>query len=520
MISSAKVEFGDFQTPPALARAVCELLLRLGENPGAIVEPTAGRGAFLKAAVEFFPRAILRGWEINPAYAEDANRELAQLGASARGSVICRDFFTCDWDAELHALAGNLLVLGNPPWVTSAGVAAVNGSNLPTKANFHRLRGIAARTGKANFDISEWMLIRLLQALPGRSATIAMLCKTATARKFLRYAWQNEGHIATASLYRIDSSLHFEAAVDACLLFLRTGEDGPHEADVYESLTAAEPASRFGLMGEDLVADARGYRALQHLEGCCPFRWRSGIKHDCAAVMELRPAPDGGVENSEGHRFELEPDHLYPLLKCSDLANGRVIPARLVLVTQRFVGDDTAVIETNAPLTWNYLQSNCDRFLARKSSIYRGRASFSLFGIGEYAFSPWKVAISGLHKSALFQVVGPCAGRPVFFDDTCYYLSFAREADARAVNEVLNSEPAKHFIATLIFRDSKRPITVDLLQRLNLAAIATEAGLEISWKQVQRDEFGPGAPQLELVMEPSHRAVSSSAPSAPSIPRD
>src|SRR5207248_8948112 len=65
--------------------------------------------------------------------------------------------------------------------------------------------GIAARTGKSNFDISEWMLIRLLRALRGRAATLAMLCKTATARKVLRYAWQNEGRIETAALYRIRS---------------------------------------------------------------------------------------------------------------------------------------------------------------------------------------------------------------------------------------------------------------------------------------------------------------------------
>lgn len=500
--SKNKIEFGDFQTPPALAQAVCDLLIRIGANPDVIAEPTAGRGAFLGAAAHAFPRAVLRGWEINPDYVEHARRELDRCGASSRGIVNCQDFFTCDWDAQLGALPGSLLLLGNPPWVTNAGVAAIDGSNLPTKANFHGLRGIAARTGKANFDISEWMLIRLLHALHGRDAAVAMLCKTATARKFLRYAWQNERHIAAAALYRIDSALHFEAAVDACLLFLRTGEDGPLEADIYESLSASEPASRLGLAGEDLVADVRGYRALQHLEGFCPFRWRSGIKHDCAAVMELRPAPDGAVENAHGDRFRLESDYLYPLLKCSDLANDRIVPERLVLVTQRFVGDDTATIESNAPLTWNYLQCHRDRFLARKSSIYKGRVPYSLFGIGDYAFSPWKVAISGLHKSARFQVVGPVDGRPVFFDDTCYYLSFVREADARAVGEVLNSDPARRFLSTLIFRDSKRPITVDLLQRLNLSAIAAEAGLASSWQEVQRADFGAGVPQMNLVMEP------------------
>lgn len=509
MKSSTKVEFGDFQTPPGLAREVCDLLLRLGESPDVVVEPTAGRGAFLAAASDVFPRAALRGWEINPDYVNAAMRELNARGASCRASIACQDFFACDWDAELNAVPGNLLLLGNPPWVTNAGVAAVGGTNLPTKENFHGLRGLAARTGKANFDISEWMLIRLLRALHGRTATLAMLCKTATARKFLRYAWQNEGHIATASLYRIDSSLHFDAAVDACLLFLRTGENGPEEADVYKSISAAEPTSRIGLAGEDLVADVHSYRQLRHLEGLCPFRWRSGVKHDCAAVMELCPAGDDEVENTHGERFKLEPKHLYPLLKCSDLANGRLTPERLVLVTQRFVGDDTAAIEKAAPLTWSYLQTHRERFFARKSSIYKGRVPFALFGIGEYAFAPWKVAISGLHKSARFQVIGPLSGRPVFFDDTCYYLSFERETDARLISDVLNSAPCQRFLSALVFTDSKRPITVDLLQRLNLAVIAEEAGLSVRWRQIQRSNYSSDAPQMELVMEaPPDRAAS------------
>src|SRR5439155_11271931 len=120
-----------------------------------------------------------------------------------------------DWDVELASISGSLLILGNPPWVTNSTVASLNGSNLPVKENFQGFRGIEARTGKSNFDISEWMLIRLVRALRGRPATIAMLCKSGTARKLLRYAWQNDGRIAEASIYRIDAKKHFSAAVDA-----------------------------------------------------------------------------------------------------------------------------------------------------------------------------------------------------------------------------------------------------------------------------------------------------------------
>jgi len=502
MKTSNKIEFGDFQTPLALAHEVCELIRRLGENPNVVLEPTAGRGAFLVAAADKFPSATLRGWEINGDYVADATVALENANVSARSSVTCQDFFTCDWEAVLAAQDGRVLILGNPPWVTNSGVAAIDGTNVPVKENFLGLRGLAARTGKSNFDISEWMLIRLLRALRGRPATLAMLCKTATARKFLRYAWQNDGRIAAAALYRIDAAGHFDASVDACLLYLRTGSAGPQEADIYPALSAREPVSRIGLAGEELVADIRAYRALRHLEGQSPFRWRSGVKHDCAAIMELVRMPDGGVENADGQRLDLEADYLFPMLKCSDLANGRTIAKRLVIVTQRFVGDDTAAIAAQAPRTWTYLQTHRDRFQARKSSIYKGRVPFALFGIGEYAFAPWKVAVSGLHRSGRFQVVGPMNGRPVFFDDASYYLPFERQEDAQLVADILNSPVCQQFLASLVFTDAKRPYTVDLLQRLNLAAIADESGLRLRWQELQQSNYTitTNVPQIEFLM--------------------
>lgn len=509
MKSEEQVEFGDFQTPMELAREVCRLLSAQGEAPQLVLEPTCGVGAFLTAAVEAFPRAKLCGWDVNSDYVATAKSALQEAGAAARSAVARQDFFAHDWDAELSKPNGRLLILGNLPWVTNSAVAAMNGNNLPIKENFLGLRGLAARTGKSNFDISEWMLIRLVRALRGRPATIAMLCKTATARKLLRYAWQNDGRVQEAALYRIDAAAHFDAAVDACLLLARTGTAGPEEADIFDSLESRCPASRIGLAGPDLVADIRTYRKLRHLEGLCPFQWRSGIKHDCVSVMELRPVADGLMENKLGERTRLEADYLYPLLKCTDLSHGRVTPERSVLVTQRRVGEDTSAIAGYAPLTWHYLDSHRDKFAARKSSIYSGRVPFALFGIGDYAFAPWKVAVSGLHRSARFQVVGPVRGKPVFFDDACYFAPFEDEAQARLVADVLNSESCQRFLQSLIFPENKRPITVELLQRLNVSAIAEAAGYGRQWRSLQRVDYKAvsSVPQLELVMETAKRAA-------------
>ncbi len=505
MSATGKIEFGDFQTPMELVREVCTLLVRQAVEADLVVEPTCGVGTFLVGASEIFPNARLYGWDINPNYVKHTEKALADAKANARATIGQQDFFSHDWEKELAGIPGRLLILGNLPWVTNATVSGMNGGNLPVKENFQGFRGIEALTGKSNFDISEWMLIQLVKALRGRSATIAMLCKTGTARKLLRFAWQNDGRIAAASLHRIDAKKHFGAAVDACLMVATTGEAGPPEAKMFDNLSAKRASTTLGLAGQDLVFDIRAYRRLRHLEGLCPYQWRSGVKHDCASVMELRRTSGKALRNKLAEDVSIEPDYLFPLLKCSDLANGRVEPERFVVVTQRRVGDDTSVIAKKAPRTWRYLNSHRGLFEARKSSIYSSRMPFALFGIGEYAFASWKVAVSGLHRTPRFVLVGPVDEKPVLFDDTCYFLPFQDEQEARVVSEILNSEECKEFLTSLTFTDSKRPITVELLQRLNIRALAEDAGLADEWAASRnRGAHYPEQPasmQAEFVME-------------------
>lgn len=74
---------------------------------------------------------------------------------------------------------------------------------------------------------------------------------------------------------------------------------------------------------------------------------------------------------------------------------------KYVIVTQKKARDETGYIEKLAPKTWKYL---CDRkvvFDSRKSSIYKGTPAFSMFGVGDYSYSEYKVGISGFYKKPL-----------------------------------------------------------------------------------------------------------------------
>jgi len=431
--SDRVAEYGDFQTPVSLARAVCRLLSR------------------------------------------------REVGRSDRCKVqtIVGDFFDAEWSRLLRSLPDPVLVIGNPPWVTNTELGTLGSSNLPEKTNFKRLGGLDALTGKSNFDISEWMLLEVMRWLEGRNAAMAMLCKTVVARKVLEHAWKHNVGLSDAEVYLIDANASFNASVDACLLFCTFAPcSGNRESLVYGNITDDKPVSMIAYRDGRLIADLDAYNRWKHLEGPARYRWRSGIKHDCAKVMELR---------REGRRFrngfhelvELEDEYVYPMLKGSQIAKARIkSPQRWLIVTQQSIGEDTTIIRERAPKTWEYLQSHRERLHRRASLIYRNRPPFSIFGVGDYSFAPWKVAISGLYKRLAFTSIGSFAGKPIVVDDTCYFVPCGTDAEAGLVASLLNSPGAREFLSAFIFWDAKRPITIDVLQRLDLAAVARELGSE------------------------------------------
>ncbi len=459
--------FGDWQTPAPLAREVIALMRERMPGAAAVLEPTCGKGMFLREAASAFPRAILAGLDLNDRYVEAARACLPADRCLLRAA----DFFTVPWEAELALLPEPLLILGNPPWVTSAALGAVRAGNLPEKRNARGRRGIDAKTGTSNFDISEWMISRLIAAARGRRFALAMLCKATVARRVMEHA-AAEGWRLAGEVRRVDAHRHFGASVDAVLLVVSPESEGRGDMrwPVYRSLGASAPERWMGVVDGAACSDVDAYRRTESLQGISTLEWRSGLKHDCAAVMELERTASW-LANRLGERVEVEEALVHPLLKGSDLAKGRAVPRREVIVTQRRLGEDTESLRERAPRLWRYLQRHRGRFEARKSSVYRGQPPFAMFGVGEYSFAPYKVAICGLYKRLSFTLVEPIGGRAVMVDDTAYFLPCATREQAKALCEALNGPAAREFFEARVFWDAKRPIRKELLRALSLDAL-------------------------------------------------
>ena len=198
-----RLDLGDFQTPGLLARQVCDLVARSGFPARSILEPACGVGAFVVAAPQAFPDAErILGSDLNAAHIAVARDSLQRLGASPRMDLETADFFATDWHAVIRRLEDPILIVGNPPWVTNSELGVLRSQNLPLKVNFDGRRGIDAITGRSNFDISEWMLTTLIDALEHHAATLAVLCKTSVARKVLARAWGHNFPIGYAAIHR------------------------------------------------------------------------------------------------------------------------------------------------------------------------------------------------------------------------------------------------------------------------------------------------------------------------------
>ena len=465
-----KIEFGDFQTPTNLADSVCQKLIELGVLPDHVIEPTCGLGTFLESAAKAFTNTKkLVGVEVNSEYISELIIRSKTFHQAKKLDVMEGDFFKFEWNKLLKELNGEILVLGNFPWVTNTAQGRIGGSNLPRKTNFQNRSGFDAMTGKSNFDISEFMLIKVGGWFQYRSGYLAMLVKTSVARKFISHLHKTKTGLSYSAIYRIDAMKYFDAAVDACLLYCQFDPNlHCYDYDVFDSLSS-QTHYRVGHRHGMTVRDLDTFEKLNHLLGSSSKKWRSGIKHDCSEIMELTKK-DGVLFNGLNEIVEIEPDFIYPLLKGSDVANDRVSKInRFMLVPQKAVGESTKSIKAIAPKTWAYLESHANYLDSRKSKIYQNNPRFSIFGVGSYTFALWKIAICGLYKNLNFRLVGQIQNKLVVFDDTVYFLSFENYEDAQKNLDFLHTQDAQKFWSALIFWDDKRPIKTSILNSLKLS---------------------------------------------------
>jgi len=239
--SVTKIEYGDYQTPISFALSVCvKLKDQYDLSPTVIFEPTFGIGNFIESALTAFESVqMVYGVEVENNYYTLTKEKLLSKGFSDILSLYNDDIFSFDFSNIKKSISkeDSILIIGNPPWATNAQLSSMNSCNLPLKDNFKGYSGLDAITGKANFDITEYILLQLLSEFSDYNCTLAMLCKTIVAKNIIRDINKYNFSIDTADLYLFDANEVFSVNCDAALFVVKIGKNNSTVCSVYDYYT-------------------------------------------------------------------------------------------------------------------------------------------------------------------------------------------------------------------------------------------------------------------------------------------
>ena len=341
IVAESRAEYGDFQTNKQLAKSICDLLKNRNLNPQILLEPTCGKGSFILSAIKTFPSLQqIFAIEIQEKYLWHLKFELLEYflkNPNANKPQI--NLYHCSvFDFDFKQVKNQinnreLLVIGNPPWVTNSTLSTLNSTNLPKKSNFKKTKGIDAITGKGNFDIGEFISLKMLGLFSNENGYFTFLIKNSVIKNIVFEQKKNKYPISDIEKHTINAKKEFGAAVDASLFL-------------------------------------------------CKF-------------------------------------------------------------------------------------NSMPEFTAQEFDFYTSKHN-ATFGVGDYSFKPYKVAISGLYKQTKFTLVKP-NGTVLLLDDTCYFIGFETLEEAQIIQNLLNQSETQEFIESFMFTDAKRAITKDLLMRIDFA---------------------------------------------------
>lgn len=169
----------------------------------------------------------------------------------------------------------------------------------------------------------------------------------------------------------------------------------------------------------------------------------------------------------------IEKDLIYPLLKPRHIKMWEIKGYDYIIIPHKKHGvNNESEIKIKYPKTYSYLLKFKNNLLERASKWFKGEGKpfYTLFGIGEYTFKPYKVvwsSIGYLHAFAVADTIDdPIIGKksPIP-DNTISYLSFNDITEAHYVCGILNSNLIKEVFSRRSTK-SKWGISIGMVRNL------------------------------------------------------
>jgi len=328
--------------------------------------------------------------------------------------------------------------------------------------------------------------------------------------------------------------LDYDATLEEVLAQTRRLNFYAEPVDAYDPTSAWLTARRKALNAVRRVLGQSDYRAYEgaNTGGANAVYWLEILAERPDGLVVARNVTEGAKREVDSITVELEPDLLYPLLRGRDVRRWQAVPSLYILMMQNPKtrrGIDEATVQRNWPKTWAYLKrfeqplrqrSGFKRYFTRKDrhgQVVETGPFYSMFGIGDYTFAPYKVVWRGeVATSLVAAVVSKSKSKIIVPDQTAYMVAFSNEDAAHFLCAVMNSmvvrliylmHTYKHVSMSFIQRlavpcyDSADPVhrrLVDLSRRaheLAPAAYGGDEGAQVELRRVE-DKVDRAAAQL------------------------
>jgi hypothetical protein len=183
--------------------------------------------------------------------------------------------------------------------------------------------------------------------------------------------------------------------------------------------------------------------------------WVEIVRQRSDGLLVVRNIIDGSRRAVPRVCSVIEPDLVYPLVKGSDVKRWYSHPTAHVIMVQDVVtrkGIAMNVLQERFPKTFRYLKRFEPQLRARAAfrryytrnvagHVVETAPFYSMFNVGSYTFSPWKVVWHRMVAPVGAVVLGQQEGKPILPQETHAFVPTHSRQEAFYLAGMLNSQP-------------------------------------------------------------------------------
>lgn len=204
---------------------------------------------------------------------------------------------------------------------------------------------------------------------------------------------------------------------------------------------------------------------------------------------------------------EIESALLFPLLRGRDVAPWRATPSATILLSQDPAtrrGIPETQMQRQYPRAFAYLARFREQLARRRDRgtrqiIESGGAFYSVFGVGPYTVTPWKVVWKYIARTMIAAVVGPDEStKPIVPDHRLMLVACMHPEEAHFLCAVLNSSISRLIVQSHVIGTQ---ISAHVLEKLGVPCYDAESALHVrisALGQAASDAAAGGHPTVQI----------------------